>query len=90
MSRRYPTSITTQILPHANKLTAGSDQVEAAVCFYKALKVYPQPRDLISIYDKTVAKPVLDILAEMVALDPSINVGPFGGSQGSDAGGLDD
>ncbi|KAI9821905.1 MAG: hypothetical protein M1827_002487 [Pycnora praestabilis] len=64
----------------------GSDQVEAALCFYKALKVYPQPRDLISIYDKTVPKPVLDILAEMIATDPSISVGPFGAGPGSDSG----
>ena len=55
-------------------LLVGSDQVEAAICFYKALKVYPQPRDLIGIYDKTVPKPVLDILAEMIAGDPEIRV----------------
>lgn len=29
---------------------------DAAFAFYKALKVYPTPRDLISIYDKTVDK----------------------------------
>lgn len=64
--------------------------LDAALCFYKALKVYPQPKDLISIYDKTVpkvyppplwaslvspltgTKHVLDILAEMIALDGSI------------------
>lgn len=34
----------------------GSDPVDAALCFYRALKVYPQPRELISIYDKTVSK----------------------------------
>lgn len=34
----------------------GSDPVDAALCFYKALKVYPQPRELINIYDKTVPK----------------------------------
>lgn len=34
----------------------GSDPVDAALCFYRALKVYPQPRELISIYDKTVPK----------------------------------
>ena len=69
---------------------AGSNQVEAALCFYKALKVYPQPSDLISIYDKTVPKPVLDILAEMIAADPSINVGPFGGSEEGSQHGIDD
>ncbi|MCJ1357705.1 MAG: hypothetical protein MMC33_007701 [Icmadophila ericetorum] len=70
---------------------AGSDQIEAALCFFKALKVYPQPRDLISIYDKTVPKPVLDILAEMIASDPTIAVGAFGaGSRGGSEAGLDD
>ena len=39
----------------------------------------------ISIYDKTVPKPVLDILAEMIAADSELNVGPFG-SPGSDSG----
>ncbi|KAL8823831.1 MAG: hypothetical protein Q9170_008310 [Blastenia crenularia] len=62
-------------------------QIEAALSFFKALKVYPQPGDLITIYDKTVPKPVLDILAEMVAFDGSMPIGNFGGSSGSDAGG---
>ncbi|RYY31418.1 hypothetical protein EON62_06410, partial [archaeon] len=26
------------------------------MCFYRALKVYPNPRELINIYDKTVPK----------------------------------
>ncbi|GAM38001.1 mitochondrial import receptor subunit [Talaromyces pinophilus] len=55
----------------------GSDNVEAALAFYKALKVYPQPKDLISIYDKTVPKEVLEILAEMVALDTGLKLGSF-------------
>lgn len=66
-----------------------SNQIEAALCFYKALKVYPQPADLISIYDKTVPKPVLDILAEMIATDPTIPVGPGGSGPGSDSGAVD-
>lgn len=67
-------------------VSKGSDQIEAALCFYRALKVYPQPRELIQIYDKTVPKPVIDILAEMIATDPTIDVGPFGHSLGSDTG----
>jgi import receptor subunit TOM20 len=46
----------------------GSDPVDAALCFYKALKVYPQPRELINIYDKTVPK---------VLLLPSSNTPPL-------------
>ena len=34
----------------------GENSIEAALCFYRALKVYPQPRELINIYDKTVPK----------------------------------
>ncbi|MCJ1324130.1 hypothetical protein MMC10_000792 [Thelotrema lepadinum] len=64
-----------------------ASELEAALHFYKALKVYPQPQDLIGIYDKTVPKPVLDVLADMIALDPSIPVkGPSGGGSGSGSG----
>jgi len=69
----------------------GSDNVEAALCFYRALKVYPNPRELINIYDKTVPKPVLDILAEMIAVDTSIPVGiPSGDKTPSSGGSLAD
>ncbi|OJJ45062.1 hypothetical protein ASPZODRAFT_70685, partial [Penicilliopsis zonata CBS 506.65] len=61
----------------------GSANVEAALAFYKALKVYPQPKDLISIYDKTVPKDVLEILAEMVAMDTSLKLGGFTSETGS-------
>ncbi|KAG9242561.1 mitochondrial import receptor subunit tom-20 [Calycina marina] len=67
----------------------GSMSLESALAFYKALKVYPTPGDLISIYDKTVPKPVLDILAEMIAADADLNVGPFGGTGGMPTVGLD-
>ncbi|KXX83317.1 Mitochondrial import receptor subunit tom20 [Madurella mycetomatis] len=58
-----------------------SKALDAAIAFYKALKVYPTPGDLINIYDKTVSKPILDILAEMIAYDGRITTsytGPAG------------
>ncbi|KAJ5894860.1 Mitochondrial import receptor subunit tom20 [Penicillium taxi] len=69
--------------------TEGTEQVEAALAFYKALKVYPQPKDLISIYDKTVPKEVLEILAEMVAMDTTLNLGTFTGESGLDNHGVE-
>ncbi|KAK1750975.1 protein import receptor MAS20 [Echria macrotheca] len=51
-----------------------SKVVDAALAFYKALKVYPTPNDLINIYDKTVSKPILDVLAEMIAYDGTIKL----------------
>ncbi|ROT40631.1 mitochondrial import receptor subunit tom-20 [Sodiomyces alkalinus F11] len=49
--------------------------LDAALAFYKGLKVYPTPGDLINIYDKTVPKSILDVLAEMIALDDSLKIG---------------
>jgi import receptor subunit TOM20 len=51
-----------------------SKKVESALAFYKGLKVYPAPGDLIKIYDSTVPKPILDILAEMIAYDSSLDI----------------
>lgn len=45
---------------------AGAEK-EAASSFFKAMRVYPQPPELMTIYDKTVPKHILDILAEMEA-----------------------
>ena len=68
--------------PFSDYFRIESQRIEAATAFYKALKVYPQPRDLIGIYDKTVPKPVIDILAEMIALDPTISVSMSVGGSG--------
>ncbi|KAI0132224.1 mitochondrial outer membrane translocase complex, subunit Tom20 domain-containing protein [Xylariales sp. AK1849] len=63
-----------------NLATDPSKSTEAAVAFYKALKVYPTPGDLITIYDKTVDKRVLDVLAEMIAYDKNLEIeGAMGG-----------
>jgi import receptor subunit TOM20 len=68
-------------------LLSGSDPIGAALCFYKGLKVYPEPQSLISIYDNTVPKDILEILAIMVAQDKNLKVGNFGASsEASDSG----
>ena len=65
----------------------GSDPIGAALCFYKGLKVYPEPQSLIGIYDNTVPKEILEILAVMVAQDKNLKVGSFGASsETSDSG----
>lgn len=61
-------------------LLIGSDPVGAALCFYKGLKVYPEPKSLIGIYENTVPKNVQEILAVMVSQDRNLNVGGFGAS----------
>ena len=67
--------------------TTGSDPIAAALCFYKGLKVYPEPKALIGIYENTVPENVLKILAQMVVQDKDLKVGSIGTSgPGSDSG----
>ncbi|KAH7931323.1 MAS20-domain-containing protein [Leucogyrophana mollusca] len=41
----------------------------AAMCFYRALRVYPSPVELIVIYEKTVPPPVFQLVMEMTNMD---------------------
>ncbi|KAG0703911.1 hypothetical protein DFH29DRAFT_914666 [Suillus ampliporus] len=41
----------------------------AAMCFYRALRVYPSPVELIVIYEKTVPLPVFQLVMELTNLD---------------------
>lgn len=59
----FPTSVEEKEAYFLDQVTMGEQlgadptrSIEAALAFYKGLKVYPQPGDLISIYDKTVPK----------------------------------
>ena len=47
-----------------------TNQVDAALAFYRALRVYPSPIDLLNLYDKSLKPPVLEILRTMVVLEP--------------------
>ena len=51
-TNRYP-SIRISI---SNYSSTASKAIESALAFYKGLKVYPAPGDLIKIYDSTVPK----------------------------------
>ncbi|CAG8572072.1 469_t:CDS:2, partial [Racocetra persica] len=43
--------------------------LDAALCFYKALKVYPNPVELIMIYQKTVPEAVVNVIYEMMSFE---------------------
>lgn len=60
--------------------------VSAALAFYRALAVYPNPVDLLGIYDKSIRQPVLDIVRTMVLLEPPAAIkSVFGGSAAAGA-----
>lgn len=50
----------------------GPDQyIAAAAAFFKGLKVYPKPLELLMIYQKAVPEPALNYIYEMVGRDVS-------------------
>lgn len=64
----------------ANK---ANNKIEAALCFYKALAVYPNPTDIMGIYQNTVPEDVYELLVIMIAIQPPSNMsGIIGGADG--------
>lgn len=50
-----------------------SYHVPAAIAFFKALKVYPAPLELVMIYQKAVPKEVFDLIMRLVTRDSAVN-----------------
>jgi len=48
--------------------TKKGDVIEAATAFFRCLKVYPRKSDLVAMFDKTVPKEVLEVLASMISI----------------------
>ena len=44
----------------------------AAICFYKALKVYPAPAELVMVYQKTIPPEVFTLVMGMLSMDVSV------------------
>ncbi|RHZ76497.1 hypothetical protein Glove_197g44 [Diversispora epigaea] len=59
-----------QVAKGETLLSGGDDCfLEASLCFYKALKVYPNPVELIMIYQKTIPESVFNLVYEMMSLE---------------------
>lgn len=68
----------------------GTDKyLDAAAAFFKALKVYPQPVELIMIYQKAVPKEVFDTIMRIVSKDIATGGGAEG-AEGMSAASLDE
>ncbi|KAI5953346.1 TOM20 [Candida jiufengensis] len=53
---------------------AKDNHLDAAICFYKALAVYPNPTDILGVYQKTVPEEVYELVVMMVAIAPTQNI----------------
>lgn len=45
-------------------------RIDAAICFYKALAVYPNPTDILGIYQRSIPEDVYKIVVMMIAVQP--------------------
>ncbi|ODV64072.1 TOM complex receptor protein TOM20 [Ascoidea rubescens DSM 1968] len=45
-------------------------EIDSALNFYRALAVYPNPTDLLSIYQRTVPENIYEIVVSMIAIQP--------------------
>ena len=53
---------------------AKDNATDAAICFYKALAVYPNPTDILGVYQKTVPEEVYELVVMMIAVYPPASV----------------
>lgn len=56
--------------------------VPAAIAFFRALKVYPAPVELVMIYQKAVPKEVFELIMQLVTKDAATNGGGIPGAAG--------
>lgn len=56
-------------------------KIDAAICFYKALAVYPNPTDILGIYQRSVPQDVYEIVVMMIAAHPPAAINNILGEQ---------
>jgi len=64
--------------------------VPAAIAFFKALKVYPAPVELVMIYQKAVPKEVFDLIMKLVTRDAAVNGAGGASAKSADLDQVDD
>lgn len=53
---------------------AADKKIDAAICFYKALAVYPKPTDILGIYQKSVPEDVYEMIIMMISSKPPSSI----------------
>ncbi|KAH3679160.1 hypothetical protein WICMUC_001171 [Wickerhamomyces mucosus] len=52
-------------------------ELQAALQFYRALSIYPNPTDILSIYQKSIPESVYEYVIMMIAIQPPQSVASF-------------
>ncbi|CCK68400.1 Tom20 family protein KNAG_0A07470 [Huiozyma naganishii CBS 8797] len=62
------------------------NEMVAAAKFYKALAVYPNPADLLGIYQRTIPEAIYEYIVLMIAVLPPTNITSFINTEAAGAG----
>ncbi|PSK39923.1 hypothetical protein C7M61_001734 [Candidozyma pseudohaemuli] len=60
-------------------------ELEAAMCFYKALAVYPNPTDVLGVYKNSVPENVFEIIERMIKIQNPATVDKLSDALGTEA-----
>lgn len=71
------TTFTTNVELGERLSMAAGKELESASKFYKALSVYPNPADLLGIYQRSVPEAVYEYIVMMIAILPPANISTF-------------
>lgn len=56
-------------------------EIQSALAFYRALSVYPNPTDILNVYQKSVPPQIYEYVIMMMALQPPLSIASFLGDQ---------
>lgn len=68
------TTFTTNVELGERLAMQSGNEMDAAVKFYKALAVYPNPADLLGIYQRTIPETIYEYIVMMIAVVPPTNI----------------
>lgn len=74
----------TQVTQGEQLASIPGNEIPAAIAFYRALSVYPNPTDILGIYQKSIPSDVYDNIITLIAIKPPQSVASFLGTSSNE------
>lgn len=71
----------TQVTTAEQLAAVPGKEIDSALAFYRALAVYPNPTDILNVYQTSVPKHIYEYIIMMMALNPPLSVASFLGEE---------
>ncbi|CDR43610.1 CYFA0S12e02542g1_1 [Cyberlindnera fabianii] len=67
----------TQVTMGEQLAAVPGNEIKSALCFYRALAVYPNPTDILNVYQKSVPQEIYEYIIMMMAMEPPLSIASF-------------